>query len=801
MAALKPPRRAAVIDVLGSTGRAVHVSEIANKLGIAGDGATAGALAALNRVLDDLVFDGSVTPLPGQRFRVAKGQREQARAHETVEGFLSMHPRGFGFVQREGADGDVFIPQEAIGGGMHGDRVLARVVTRGPRGLEGAIVEVVERRAPRVSGVVRRRGASAWLEPDDARIRWPIVLHGAQSGDDGLVAVAEIVRFPETADENPEGRVVELLGRPGEVEVEVRKLLLVAGVNEPHDDASLDEARAFGTSVDPAALQGRLDLTHLPLPTIDPEDARDHDDAIWAERLEQGGYRVWVAIADVSHYVAPGTALDAAACERGCSIYLPDRAIPMLPRDLSSNLCSLLPDVVRLCLVAEIEVDATGARTATRIHEAFMRSQAKLTYEGVARALKLSPVAPRDPEPMGAQLLEGLTLLREIAQLLRARRMRRGALDFDLPETKIVLDPATRLPIDAVRRAKDPGVAKAYQIVEELMLLANESVAAFLSERGVPAIYRNHGAPDPERIARFAAICERLGVEFDVDDAASPKKLAAFLKRLKSHPRRSVLDSLFVRSMKQAVYDVTNIGHFGLASPAYLHFTSPIRRYPDLVVHRAVRAVLRGTAAKISLDDDSALEEMRHAALLASERERRAMQVERDVADLYGVLLMRDSAGDLHAGTVTGVVGSGAFVTLDQPFVNVLVRTDALGPEVYEVDDEALALVAQRSGHRVTLGDTMMVEIESVSLERRVTYARRVALSSPVEEPVDGSDEAPRKRRSRKSSPPSDAPASPKKRAGKATKRTGPVSSRRTPKKASLALRQKGLKQKRGRSR
>ncbi|NUP10121.1 MAG: ribonuclease R [Polyangiaceae bacterium] len=739
MSEARPPRRAAVIELLSGEKRAMHASEIASRLGV-----PPRLAAALSRVLDDLVLDGTVSAQGGHRFRLVSAERERPR-RELVEGFFSANPRGFGFVQREAGVEDVFIPEEARAGAMHGDRVRARIVMRGPRGVEGAVVEVIDRRPIRISGTLRRKGKSAWLEPDDARLRGPIVLSEADRGQDGEVVIVDIARFPESAEENPEGRLIDVLGPAGTPDVEVRKILAVAGVMEEHPLAADEEARAYGTEVSESALVGREDLTHLPLPTIDPQDARDHDDAVWAERREGGGYRVWVAIADVSHYVTPGSALDESSRDRGCSIYLPDRAIPMLPRALSSNLCSLLPDVVRLCLCAIVDLDATGTVQSSRIVEGFMRSRAKLTYEGVARALRLTTEAPRDP--VAEEMRDDLALLREIGMLLRGKRMRRGALDFDLPETRIIVDPATRWPTDAVRRAKDPGVSKAYQIIEEMMLLANEVVASFLVERGAPAIFRVHGPPDPERIERFAAICEKLGITLDVEDAQDPKKLSAFVRKMKSHPSRALIDTLLIRSLKQAMYDVKNIGHFGLASDAYVHFTSPIRRYPDLSVHRVVRGLIRGGRVDAS---DAAVETMQEAAVLASERERRAMQVERDVSDLYGVFLMKDAIGDMFAGAVSGVVGSGVFVTLEEPYVSVLVKNEALGNDAYEPDEHGFATIGKRSGERITLSDGMMVQIEDASIERRTTYGRRVSMTEKASHEPAFEGERGRGRRTKK---------------------------------------------------
>jgi ribonuclease R len=598
-----------------------------------------------------------------------------------------------------------------------------RVATRPRRGLEGEVVRVVKRRNDRVPGTLRRRGRSAWLEPDDSRLRGPIVLHGeeALAADDGVAAVATITRFPEHPDENPEGALTSLLGDPGDPRVEVAKILLREGVDEDPPPAAVAEAETFGDHVLEEALAGREDLTGIPLPTIDPEDARDHDDAVWVTQSPDGAYRAWIAIADVSHYVRPGTALDAAALARGNSIYLPDRALPMLPRALSSNLCSLLPGVARLCLCVEIDLDPTGTVTSYRLIEGFMRSAAKLTYPGVARALGFTAEPEREPD--AEALRDDLRVMWDLSRVLRARRLRRGALDLDLPEAHVVLDPETGTPLDVEKRTRDPGVAKAYHLIEELMLLANETVARHLVERDAPAIFRVHGPPDEAKLDRFATMCAELSVKFDLDEALDPKRLSSLLRRLAAHPKKQVLHMLLLRAMRQAVYDIVNIGHFGLASPAYLHFTSPIRRYADLVVHRTVRALLHGERVDRG---EPAREALRAAASAASDCERRGMVVEREVVDLHRALLMRSHVGAVYEGTVTGLVGTGVFVNVDEPFVDVLVRMEALGQDRYELDDEKLRVIGARSGDRIAVGDRMLVEIEDVSILRRTVYGRRV---------------------------------------------------------------------------
>jgi len=715
------PTRTEILDLLGAESQPLHAREIASRLRV-----SEADYLGLQRLLDDLGFQGILAARPGQRFKLS-GKTATSRGAER-EGLLTVHPRGFGFVASLDAAGDdVFIPPEALGGAMHGDRVKIRVRARGARGAEGEVVAIVDRGIKRVAGTLRRKGKSAWLEPDDTRVRGPIVLPKAidagpegNSGNDGDAVIVTITRWPEAPGETPEGTLETVLGRPGELAVEAAKILLLEGIEDAHSDEAVREAGAFGEEVPARMKEGREDLRHVPLPTIDPEDARDHDDAVWVERTDRGGYRAWIAIADVSTYVTPGTAIDEEARTRGCSTYLPDRAIPMLPRALSSNLCSLLPDVDRLCLCAVVELDAGGQVVSSKLVRGVMRSAAKLTYGGVARALGLSSEATR--EPAADAMVEGLRVALELSRHLRARRMKRGALDFELPEAKVILDEQTRLPIDVQRRAQDLGVKKAYQLIEELMLLANETVARWCQERDVPTIYRVHAPPDEQKLDRFAAMCETLGIDFDVEDARDPKRLGDLLKSFSDHPLAPVLNSLLLRSMKQATYDPTNVGHFGLASKAYLHFTSPIRRYPDLVVHRIVHEILGGRTPR---RDGESREKLAEAALASSIAERRSMEVERAIVDLYRTFMMKDHVGEKFEGTVTAVVGSGLFVQLDAPFVDVMIRLEDLGGDNWEVDDTALRVVAGRSGDVVALGDRLMVEIIDAAILRRTVYARR----------------------------------------------------------------------------
>jgi ribonuclease R len=757
------PQKRDILALLERERRPMHTHELAQALDV-----SPGMMVGFERVMDDLAYEGIVVPRPGHKFVLRQGRgleehrarerdqergrgqergtdrgRDRVHAHGREEerdrkpsgargqkrtGILSMNARRFGFVSSVEHPGeDVFIPEEAIGGAMHGDTVEIEIVARSSRGLEGAIDKIVARGTKRVAGVLRRKGRSTWLEPDDTRVRGPIDLTSAvdtqgpagNSGEDGDAAIVRITRWPEFQGENPVGAIEIVLGRPGELSVETQKIVAMGQIEEQHSEDAIREAEAYGVEVPREMLEGRVDLTDLPLPTIDPEDARDHDDAVWVERTENGGYRAVIAIADVSSYVRPGTKLDEEAQARGCSVYLPERAIPMLPRALSSNLCSLLPDVIRLCLAVDVTLDSGGRVVRSEVVRGFMKSQAKLTYGGVARALGFSAEPPRQEK--AEEMRDGLRTAYELSRLLRNKRRKRGALDFDLPEPKIILDEG--VPVNVEKRAHDPGVKKAYELIEELMLLANEIVAELTVTENVPAIYRVHLPPDEQKLDRLAAMCGVLGVEFDPEATKDPKSLQALLASFAEHPLSSILNSLLLRSMKQATYEPQNMGHFGLASKAYLHFTSPIRRYPDLVVHRAIHQhVLRQKIDR----SEAARERLAQAALDASQAERRSMEVERGVADLYRAFVMKDRIGERHAGVVTAVVGGGVFCAIDSPFIDVLVKLQDLGPGDWQPDDDGLRVNAGRSGDSIALGDDMMLEITEVSLFRRTIYARRL---------------------------------------------------------------------------
>jgi ribonuclease R len=771
--------RERVMTALKSGGdRSLHTMEIVSAVGVSRKDARKAA-ASVRETLESLKSLGLVKELPGSRWKaverkapkgrprvneellIRQAERARRQAGETGEGtrvgaaphdggapdapaavaapaprwgrdtkvgWLAMTPRGFGFVTPD-EGGEVFVSPRGLGPALHGDRVRVKI-TPTIKGFEGAVVEVIARGLQRVAGTLVRTHGHLYIQPGDPRLPPTFVVEGALPLETrpGLEVVAQLTRWPSREGELPHARVLRAMGPRGSAAVEVEKIRIRDGISEEFPEDVLSEALGFPAVVDPLEVARREDLRGIALLTIDPKDARDHDDAVWAERTKDG-FRVVVAVADVSHYVRVGTAIDREALGRGCSIYLPDRAIPMLPPELSSNLASLVPDEDRLMLGVEVHLGKTGLVRSYRFVEAAMRSRARLTYEQAARTLGLTDAGEISPEAEAHKPL--LETLLEISKLLRARRNKRGALGFELPEAKVLLDEHGE-PRDVVEQKGDPGVKRAYELIEDLMLLANETVAEHLAKQGLPAIYRVHGKPDAGKIAQFSAVAEALGLfrgagpkglDFESDEGPSPKELQAVLHRIAGTPLEGVLGYLLLRSMQQASYQVDDIGHFALAARHYLHFTSPIRRYPDLAVHRIVRALAQGE----NLEGDALRRRLVPQAVQSSRMERRAMQIEREVQAIYRCILMKKRVGEEIEGEVTGVAEHGVVVMLDSPFVEVKVPIDRVGEDYFELDRLGIALVGSRSGRRVALADRVRVRIDDASIERREITATLLA--------------------------------------------------------------------------
>jgi ribonuclease R len=688
---------------------ALHVTEVLERLGL-----PQFKRRALEEALDAMTSRGMLTVSSGDRYRLPR-----KRVVPELAGYYTHNPRGFGFVAPEDGSDDVFVPGTSIAGAMHGDRVAIRAFA-GERGREGAVLRVLSRRPPRVPGVLRLRGEGAWVECDDARIRGPIVVERHEGAQDGDAVICEITRFPEHTGEIPVGRVQGTLGRPGALDVEVAKVLVREAVAESFAPDALVEAGALPERLGPDDLLGREDLRGVPLVTIDPEDARDHDDAVYVGRdPRDGGYVATIAVADVSHYVRPGTAIDREARDRGTSIYLPDRAIPMLPRELSSNLASLREGEDRLTLAVEVHVSPDGRVGRARVIEGVMRSHARLTYGQVARALGWSDLGPESDKARA--LVPDLEVAAELSQLLKAQRMRRGALELELPEARVRFAEDGRTPIDIVQSRKDPGMKRAYSLIEELMLLANEVIAELCEKHKVPTVYRVHQGPEEQGLLKFCAAARALGHDVDPEEVSTSKKLSKFLRKVSKDPSVRVLHFLLLRSMQQAQYSVDNSGHFGLASHAYLHFTSPIRRYPDVLVHRVVRQLARRERVR---RDEEALTALRASAVQSSRLERRAMEIEREVTDLHRCVVAQGHLGEGFDAIVSAVTGAGAYVQIEQPFLDVMIRGASVGESEWELDETGLAVRGKRTGLLFRVGQPARIELEDVSIARRAVYAR-----------------------------------------------------------------------------
>ncbi len=661
-------------------------------------------LEALRRRLKAMVRDGQLIK------NRTEGYAPLSKM-DLIKGRIIGHPDGFGFlVPDEGGD-DLFMSAKEMRAVMHGDRVVARVagLDRRRNRKEGAIVDVLERAHPEVIGRFMQDAGVAFVVPDNKRITQDIVVPpqdtlDARNGQIVVVAIQE----PPTRYRQAIGKVIEVVGdhmAPGmEIDIAIRDHNLPQAWNE----AIQEEI----THLDPQqipqdAIQGREDLRKLPLVTIDGEDARDFDDAVFCEPKGKG-WRLLVAIADVSHYVKPGTALDTEARERGNSVYFPERVIPMLPEILSNGLCSLNPKVDRLCMVCEMVIGANGTVKDYRFFEGVMRSQARLTYNQVAAML-----VERNMETIRQYeaVLPHLENLYACYHALAGIRTKRGAIDFDTTETKIVfgLDRKIERIVPLVRN-------DAHKLIEECMIAANVAAADFLLKKEVPAVYRIHEGPSHEKLTDLRAFLAELGLSLPGGDKPEAKHYAKLLDSVRERPDRHLIQTVMLRSLSQAVYHPDNVGHFGLAFDHYTHFTSPIRRYPDLLVHRAIRHLVRGkkvSAFRYSHGDMQSFGE--HCSMT----ERRADEATRDAVDWLKCEYMMDKVGEVFPGIITSVTGFGLFVELNDIFVEGLVHVTALDSDYYHFDPVKHHLLGERSGRSYRLADPVTVQVARVDLEDR----------------------------------------------------------------------------------
>ncbi len=637
----------------------------------------------------------------GQLLRNRKGAILVAEKLDMVRGRVQAHPDGFGFVVPEDGGEDLFLSPAEMQQVLHGDRVIARPGALDRRGRrEAAIVEVIERAHARIVGRLHRERGLMFVVAADRRISQDIMIEpdGAGEAREGQVVTAELVTQPGRH-APPIGRIVEVLGDyadPGmEIEIALRKHSLPFEFSA----AAQKLAQKLPKAVRAIDSEGREDLRALPFVTIDGETAKDFDDAVYCE-ASAAGYKLWVAIADVGHYVRPGDALDVDARERGNSVYFPRRVIPMLPEKLSNGLCSLNPDEDRLVMVCEAAIAADGELGTYRFFAGVIRSRARLTYTQVAAALY-----ERRPDVTPSALLPQLEILDRVFRALLAARAERGAIDFETIETELRFDDRGKIErIVAVVRND------AHRLIEECMLAANVCASDFLERRKQPALYRIHEGPTPEKLAALRAFLASFGLQLGGGEEPRAKDYAKLLASLKGRPDIQLLQTVMLRSLTQAVYSPNNVGHFGLAYEAYTHFTSPIRRYPDLLVHRAIKAALAGEGYQ----PGSWSELGAHC----SRTERRADEATRDVVNWLKCYYMRDRINEAFDGTISAVTGFGIFVALDEVFVEGLVHISELGNDYFRFDAARHELRGERGGGRFRLGDRLSVKLVRVDLEQ-----------------------------------------------------------------------------------
>jgi len=630
-----------------------------------------------------------------------------------VVGTVSGHRDGFGFLVPDDGGDDLFLPFREMRMLFHGDRAAARVTGRDDRGRpEGAIVEVLERRTKQVAGRFTQEGGVGFVTPDNRRISQRVVVprEAAGAARHGDLAVVEISEQPGR-NRDPVGRVLRVLPEKGGADAAIDLAIASHGLPHEFSPQAIAEARGHGETVLASAHAGRVDLRGLPLVTIDGEDARDFDDAVFAEPSGPG-LRLVVAIADVSQYVRPGTALDAEARERATSVYFPSRVLPMLPEALSNHLCSLMPAVDRLCMVCDMQLTRAGVVTKSRFYAAVMRSQARFTYTRVAAHLDGRDPLARGPQ---AKLAPVVDCLHQAYLALRRQREKRGALDFEAPEVKVLVD-AAGMPTDIREYPRND----AHRLIEECMIAANVEAAGFLKKRKLPALFRIHGRPDEDRIEELKRFLSMRGVHLDIAGDMKPARLAKVLAGIAGRPDAAVLENAIIRSLPQALYQPANIGHFGLALAEYAHFTSPIRRYPDLLVHRGIRHALGGGSAA---NFAHGAREMETLGTECSLRERRADEAARSVVSWLKCEFMRPRIGEEFDAVVTGVTEFGLFVQLKSLQVDGLVHVTALPADYFHFHERDRTLVGERTKKRFSIGDELRVRLARVdSAERKIDF-------------------------------------------------------------------------------
>ncbi len=693
------PSREAILALLEDRGEWLSEARIAEALKL--DEET--DLLAIRKRLGAMVRDGQL--LQGRR-----GDYAPAQKLDLIPGAVIANVEGYGFLRPDEGGDDLYLSPQQMRTVMHGDRVLASVVGLDRRGRrQGAIVEVLQRRSPRLVGRVVVENGVTMVAPDDRRLHQDILIPPGQGQDasSGQIVVVEITD-PPSQHRGPLGAIRAVLGERLQPSLLVEMAIASHDLPREWSPGVLRDAARVEPQVTAAEREGRVDLRKLPLVTIDGADARDFDDAVYAEPRRGGGWRLIVAIADVSHYVKLGSALDKEAVERSTSTYFPGFVVPMLPETLSNGICSLNPKVERLCMVCDMQVDASGEVTKAKFYDAVMLSHARLTYDKVWQVVGLNDPDARQEV---SHVLPQLENLHALYKAMAQQRRRRGAIDFETPEVKFRLDQRGEVESMGASERND-----AHKLIEECMIAANVQAALFLEKKKIPALFRAHEPPPAEKYEDLQQFLREFKLSMPPIAEVTPADFSEVLRMVRERPERELIQSVLLRSQSMAAYQPDNRGHFGLALTAYAHFTSPIRRYPDLLVHRAIRyALTGGKPANYSYTPA----EMGSLAVHCSQRERRAEEAERDVDERFKCAWMSKHVGSEFDGVVTGVTSFGLFVELDESKVSGLVHISQLANDYYHFDPQRKLLKGEKSGEQFRLGDHVRVQVLRASLEDR----------------------------------------------------------------------------------
>jgi ribonuclease R len=691
------PSREFILELLKQNDRPLTRRNISKLLGLYGEDQT----EALRRRLRAMERDGQV-------LRNRKSAYGVVSKMNLVTGRITGHQDGYGFLIPDEAGDDLFLNQREMQVALHGDRAVARITGVDRRGRkEGAIVEIIKHGNERIVGRLFVDAGIYYLIPNNRRISQDILIppENLMGAKEGQIVEIEITAHPNRH-RSPLGKIVTVLGdhmAPGmEIDIALRDFEL------PHvwSPEALTQAESYGDSIPEDAITGRLDLRDLPLVTIDGEDARDFDDAVYAKQLDSGGWHLWVAIADVSYYVDPKSALDKDAQERATSVYFPSQVIPMLPEALSNGLCSLNPDVDRLCMVCKMVISADGILESHTFHQGVMNSKARLTYTQVAAMLVDRDAPLRQHYDV---VLPGLESMYGLYQVMLAARKRRGAIDFELTETQFVFDAQRKIEAIEPRERND-----AHRLIEEFMVAANVSAAQYILSHEIPALFRVHETPSEEKLSGLREFLAELGLSLGGGDDPQPSHYASLLQSASQRDDGHLLQTVMLRSMKQAMYSPDNVGHFGLALEAYAHFTSPIRRYPDLLVHRAICHIInQKKLSKWHYSHETMVQLGEHCSMAS----RRADEATRDVSDWLKCEFMQERVGEVYDGVISGVTGFGLFVELSDIYIEGLVHITVLKNDYYQFDATGHRLTGERTKTTYRLADKVRVKVVRVDLD------------------------------------------------------------------------------------